>query len=114
MSKIKIRFKTHLSGVATIGSRFDKSSPIDMGTHIKTTIDIADDLLTRAKRLAWNEDRTLREVVEEGLDLVLLRRARKPGVPAVLPTSGGDGLTAEFRGAGWEPFRDEIYRGRGA
>lgn len=85
-----------------------------MGAHIKTTIDIADDLLARAKHLARKEDRTLREIVEEGLDLVLLRRAHKPAAPASLPTSGGDGLTAEFRGAGWETFRDEIYRGRGA
>jgi len=81
-----------------------------MGTHIKTTIDIADDLLTRAKRVARKEKRTLREIVEEGLDLALLRRAHKPTLPASLPTSGGDGLTAEFRGAGWETIRDEIYR----
>jgi len=85
-----------------------------MGTHIKTTVDIADDLLRRAKRLAHQENRTLRELIEEGLDSVLMRGARKPVRVVKLPTSGGDGLTAEFAGAGWEKFRDEIYRSHGS
>jgi len=85
-----------------------------MGTHIKTTVDISDDLLKRSKRFAHQENRTLRELIEEGLDLVLLRGEKKPATAAKLPTSGGDGLTAEFAGAGWEKFRDEIYRSHGA
>lgn len=38
-----------------------------MGTHMKTTIEIADDVLVRAKRQAQREGKTLREVVEEAL-----------------------------------------------
>jgi hypothetical protein len=82
-----------------------------MGTHMKTTVEISTELLSRAKRAARHEDRTLRDLIEEGLDLALLRRSSKPAAAAIkLPTSGGDGLTPEFAGAGWEKYRDEIYR----
>ncbi len=42
-----------------------------MGTHMKTTIDIADSLLAEAKLLAAQRHSTLRAVVEEGLEWVL-------------------------------------------
>lgn len=41
-----------------------------MGT-MKTTVDIHDELLARAKRLAKKSNRSLRAVVEEGLRRVL-------------------------------------------
>ena len=85
-----------------------------MGTHIKTTVDISDDLFKRAKQMAHSENCTLRELIEEGLEDVLGRGSRKPVGAVKLPVSGGDGLTAEFAGAGWEKFRDEIYRSNGA
>ena len=42
-----------------------------MGTHMKTTIDIADGLLDQARERARAEGRTLRAVIEEGLRRVL-------------------------------------------
>jgi len=95
-------------------TEIDSQRTSDMGTHIKTTVDIADDLLKRSKHLAHRENRTLRELIEEGLDLVLRQGEKKPSGAVSLPTSGGDGLMPEFSGAGWEKFRDEIYRGHGA
>jgi hypothetical protein len=92
----------------------DRAKSHDMGTHIKTTVDISDALFKRAKQLAHSEKRTFRELIEEGLEDVLERGARKPVGAVKLPVSGGDGLTAEFSGAGWEKFRDEIYRSHGA
>lgn len=48
-----------------------------MVTHMKTTIDIADDLLDRAKHEARREKRTLRAIVEEALRAYFGRAAVK-------------------------------------
>jgi len=84
-----------------------------MGAHMKTTIEIADDLLSRAKQLCRREGKTLRAVVEDGLRQVLQRGGRTATrrVKPVVYRKGG--LTAEFRDAPWQALRDEIYRGRG-
>ncbi len=46
-------------------------------THMKTTIDLDDRLLERAKRFAANRGTTLRAVVEEALRARLAPRPRK-------------------------------------
>ena len=96
-----------------------------MGTHIdrygrtayivtmKTTMDISDSLLRRAKAVARRENTTLRSLTEEGLELALARRASRAR-PAIEPVVfGGEGLSTEFRGRSWSEIRDEIYRGYG-
>jgi hypothetical protein len=76
---------------------------------LKTTVDIADDLLKRSQQLAKREGSTLRAVLEEGLRLVLKDR-RKPGSRAFrFPTFGNGGLNAEFRDVDWEKIRATIY-----
>ena len=82
-------------------------------THMKTTIEVQDDLLERSKRLARQEGTTLRAVIEEGLQLALRARAQRRRQPFALQPFAGDGLTPEFQSAGWERIRDEIYRDRG-
>lgn len=72
-----------------------------MGTHMKTTIEISDELLARSKRLAESRGLTLRALVEEGLQRSLDAHAISDRPPFVLHTFGQGGLTpeAEARGA---------------
>jgi hypothetical protein len=86
-----------------------------MGCHImKTTIEISDDLFARAQRLARKEKTTLRALTEEGLRLVIAGK-HSPGNRQLPPlvTSGGDGLTDEFKDWNWDQIRNEVYRNRG-
>ena len=55
---------------------------------MKTTLDLRDDLLARAKALAAKERTTLTKMIEEGLAL-RLRRRKSPGAGALkdLPVS---------------------------
>jgi hypothetical protein len=81
---------------------------------VKTTVDIADSLLRRAKAAARREGTTLKNLTEEGLELALARRASRTR-PAIKPVVfGGDGLSPEFRGKSWSDIRDEIYKGYGS
>lgn len=69
-----------------------------MGSHImKTTIDIADPLLERARKIAARDGDTLRTLVEAGLARELEARQSKGGKPFKLRqiTVGGKGLQPE-------------------
>ena len=79
-----------------------------MVTHMKTTIDIADHLLVEAKRKARDENRTLRDVVEEGLRRVLAEENKKPFRLKKHPFNG-KGLQPGMREGDWEQLRDMIY-----
>ena len=81
--------------------------------HMKTTIDVQDALLERSKRAALKEGITLRAIVEEGLRLALSARQRRARPDFRMITFNGDGLTDDFRSAGWDRVRDEIYSDRG-
>lgn len=80
---------------------------------MKTTIDIADHILLRAREAARRHRRTLRSLTEEGLVTVLERL--ESGEQAVIcpVTFKGDGLTEEFAGKGWNDIRDAAYEGHG-
>ena len=76
-------------------------------THMKTTIDIADSLLLRAKARAKEQRITLRAVIEEALALSLNRSVPEARIRPVTVT--GKGLSREFEGASWEKIREAIY-----
>lgn len=81
-----------------------------MGTHMKTTVEIADSLLERSRKVARREGTTLRALLEEGLHLALKRRsAQARQTPPALPTYGQGGLSAAFESASWSQLRDEIH-----
>ena len=80
---------------------------------MKTTIELADDLVERAKALAVKQRTTLRALVERGLYEVL--SADEEPVPFQLQDAsvGGRGLRPEFQSADWHRIRKAAYEGRG-
>jgi len=79
-----------------------------MVSHMKTTIEISDAILERARALAAREGTTVRALVEDGLRQVL--RMRRAGPFRLRDASvGGNGLTPEFQNAGWDKLRDALY-----
>jgi len=85
-----------------------------MVTHMKTTIDIADDLLLRSKQVSRERGVTLRELFSEGLAYVLEKRSAEPGKTVKPVTFKGKGLAPEFSQASWGAIRDAAYEGRGS
>ena len=82
---------------------------------MKTTIEIADDLFERVQRVARQEKTTFRSLTEQGLRIVLKEKQGKSPKWKWKPvTFKGGGLSDEFKNAGWDKIRDEIYRGHGA
>ncbi len=80
--------------------------------QMKTTIDIHDELLARAKRHAKKTGRPLRAVVEEGLRLAL---SQHPGTEQyVLPdrSFGGTDIRDPLGSYTWSELRDIIYDDR--
>jgi hypothetical protein len=80
---------------------------------MKTTVEISDALLARAKRHARKVGKPLRALIEEGLRRVLEAEAGR--APYRLPDrsvgqAGGANPLAAFS---WQDLRDEIYGGRG-
>lgn len=81
---------------------------------MKTTVELPDNLVKQARKLARAEGATLRALVEEGLQHALRVRAQRERKRLDFPAFGGSGLTEAFRDADWTRIRDEVYRGRGS
>jgi len=79
----------------------------NMVTHMKTTIEIAEPLLLRAKARAREKRITLRSLIEESLAAALDQPQSASRVQPV--TFKGKGLSREFEGASWDQIRDAIY-----
>lgn len=85
----------------------------DMASHMKTTVQIPEPLLRRAKALAREGGTTLAALVEEGLRRVVEERGRKRAAFRLKDRSvDGKGLNPEYEGS-WERVRDAVYEGRG-
>ncbi len=81
---------------------------------MKTTIDISDSILLKAKQLAREQNVTLRSFVEEGLRKVIEERSARGPCQVRPVTFRGEGFSPEFQGATWARIRDAAYEGRGA
>jgi len=86
---------------------------MNMGTHMKTTIEVSDALLEAAKRHAAARGTTLRAVVEEGLRAVLSSDAATAPFTLRDASVEGRGLLPDVREGGWERIAELVYEGQG-
>jgi hypothetical protein len=78
-----------------------------MVTHMKTTIEIADNILARAKARARAQHITLRSLIEVSLATTLDQPL--PATMVTPVTFKGNGPRPEFEDASWDKIRDAIY-----
>ena len=82
---------------------------------MKTTIELSDGLLRRAKQLAARRNTTLKAVLEDALRDALGREAPATrALPIKTHTFRGRGLKPGLSWEGWSTIRDLAYEGRGA
>lgn len=80
---------------------------------MKTTVELSDELLQRARKAAKAQGRSLRDLIEDGLRQILQGQERRPEYKVEFPTFRGSGFTDAFQDADWTRIREEIYRGHG-
>lgn len=76
---------------------------------MKTTLEIRDELLVRAKKLARRTGRPLRAVVEEGLRRVLEEGATRKSYTLPDCSVGEPDAEDPLERLTWQDLRDEIY-----
>ncbi len=80
---------------------------------MKTTVELSDPLVAKAKAYAARNGVTLRSLIEIGLRLAMRAgRTREPFRLRDLSV-GGKGLQPQYRDADWSRIREAIYKGRG-
>ena len=80
---------------------------------MKTTLEVSDALLARAKTLAAREGTTMRALVEEGLRRVLEERKGRRPFHLRQASFQGQGVQAGQQEGDWAQLRELIYEGRG-
>jgi len=80
---------------------------------MKTTINISDAILLKAKELASQQHITLTQLFEEGLAKVVEERSRHSAYDVHPILFDGNGLQPEFETASWSKIRDVAYEGHG-
>lgn len=89
-------------------------SVYDMVSSMKTTIDIAEPLLDKARRLAAERDTTLKAIVEDALRALLLNNDRRRQPFRLRDASvDGNGMQSGLSPGDWDTLRDLSYEGRG-
>ncbi len=96
---------------ACVSDATHKYGAYDTVPCMKTTVDIADDLLARAKALAMSRGTTLRDVIERGLRRELADT--DTGYVLADATFTGSGLQAGIDEGDWSSMRELIFSGRG-
>jgi Arc/MetJ family transcription regulator len=79
---------------------------------MRTTVDLPDELLAEVQRIAREQKRTMRSVLEEALRATIIRYQRAQAFELPDASVDGDGLQPPFRDAGWEELRAVAYGSR--
>lgn len=80
---------------------------------MKTTIQIPDSLFEEARKLAHQEQTTLKALVEQGLRRIIQDRKQRGEFHLRKATFKGSGLQPPLVGSTWEQIRQLSYEGRG-
>lgn len=80
---------------------------------MKTTVHIPDTLLEEARKIANQEQTTIKALIEEGLRLTIESRKKKGKFRLRKATFKGNGLQPDVAGASWAKIRDLSYGERG-
>jgi hypothetical protein len=80
---------------------------------MKTTVHIPDSLLEEARKIASQEQTTIKALIEEGLRRTIDDRKHRRSFRLRKATFKGNGLQPDVADASWEKIRDLSYRGRG-
>lgn len=83
-----------------------------MVSHMKTTIDLPDELFQEVQRIAREEGVSMKSLMEEGLRAVLERHRSASRFQLADASVGGSGLQPGFQGASWEELRAAAYGDR--
>jgi hypothetical protein len=80
---------------------------LNMGTHLKTTIELSDVLLDCAKQHARRVNTTLRALIEAGLNRILVEQAVQAAQPYELPDLSVGGGQILIEPANWRELESE-------
>jgi hypothetical protein len=79
---------------------------------MRTTVDLPDELLIEVQRIAREQKRTMRSVMEEALRSTIDKYQRTQAFRLPDASVGGSGLQPGFRDADWEELRLAAYGDR--
>ena len=79
---------------------------------MRTTVDLPDELLLEVQRMAREQKRTMRSVMEEALRSTIARYQRAQAFELSDASVGGHGLRPAFRDADWDELRVAAYGSR--
>ncbi len=80
---------------------------------MKTTVHISDSLLEEARKIAHQEQTTVKALIEEGLRRTINDRKRRGAFRLRKATFKGKGLHPDAVGVSWEKIREMAYEDRG-
>lgn len=79
---------------------------------MRTTVDLPDELLLEVQRMAREQNRTMRSVMEEALRSMMEKYRHGQAFELADASVGGNGLQQAFRDASWDDLRAAAYGSR--